>query len=544
MKKAFLFILVLMGIMMFLFTSQSIAFDTVKCGDESEFTVYGFLRNNLGVFTQTQEEAQNGNQLATARTWLRVYGDYKVSDKLRFWTAIQGVYEPWYKVEQGAGVPENGGTQIHRRSGWKTYSEFDDINDVIREAYVSWTPTKDHNIRFGRQIAIWGEALTSRVGDVIHPDDVRWGFAFANLEDTRIPQYMVRAIHGIPSIASSFEWIVQPLLLQSEYSVNRLPYPASLGGGYPQRFAPYSEQRVDPPFAFGSGYPAWPLTSTFVNIPGVGPFPMFGVPNVHRTTYPDGFEDTRFGFRTSTVFSGYSFGLMYWHTQWTGVPLIERGATHGVAIPAGALGPGFPPFNVPYQDYDLTYPTMDYIGFYMNKQLPWPGVIRAEVMYSPNMPFNTFNIGPYENGIVRRDNLKYMIAYDLTGYFMPQWHPTDAINVSLEHIGEWTPNSSDLQATNAQGVYATKQPNYHAAFNVHIWTSWLYNKVTTDLIVGYDTWGNSGIVMPSVKYTFPWLNEKLSAELKYIGIYGDNKYTNMGTFKGKDMVLLTTQFNF
>jgi hypothetical protein len=50
--------------------------------------------------------------------------------------------------------------------------------------------------------------------------------------------------------------------------------------------------------------------------------------------------------------------------------------------------------------------------------------------------------------------------------------------------------------------------------------------------------------MPSVKYTFPWLNEKLSAELKYIGLYGDNKYTNMGTFKGKDMVLLTTQFNF
>jgi hypothetical protein len=535
MKKSLLFVLCL-GIMTFLFSSNGLTFDTIKYENDSELTIYGFLRNNLGMFTEKQENTKNGNQLATDRTWLRVYGDYKMSDQFRFWTAIQGVYEPWYKVEQGANVPEHGGTQIHNQSGWKTYSEYNDINDVLREAYFQYTPSKGNTIKVGRQIAIWGEALTTRVGDVIHPDDARFSLAFANLEDTRIPQYMVRGIHDVPIGSSSFEWIVNPLLLQSQYSVTRLPLPASLDGGVPQRFGPAS----DPRNAFGIALPGSPISNSFVNIPGVGPFPLKGVPNV-KTEYPNGFSDTRYGFRTNTTAGGYNFGLSYWHTQ-AYIPLVQVGAQHGVAIPAGVLGPGFPPVNVPYQDYTNVFPTYDLIGFYMNKQLPWPGVVRAEAEYAPNMPFNTFNIGPGESGIVRRDNVKYMVAYDLTGYIMPRWHPTDAINITLEHIGEWTPNSRDLQFL--APVYATKYPNYHAQFNARIWTTWLYNKIETAIVAGYDTWGDSGLFMPSVKYTPAWFNEKFSVELKYIGIYGKNSYEGLGIFRNKDMVLLTTQFNF
>lgn len=538
MKKVFLFILVLMVIMTFVFTSQGMAFEKTTFENGSELTVYGFLRNNTGMFTGTQEFAENGNQLATVRTWLRAYGDYKINDQWRLWAAVQGVHEPTYKVEKDAQYSENGGPGPTRHPRWWAYSEFYNINDVLREAYVSWTPNQGNNIRFGRQLAIWGEALTTRVGDVIHPDDTRWGFAFANLEDTRIPQYMIRGIHDISSISSSFEWIVNPLLLQQEWSVNRLPTPTNLGGPGEQRFAPALDQRLVWPYNIGIG-PMWPITSSFVNIPGVGPFPLNGVPDVHFR-YPTGISDTRYGAKTSTTISGWTFGLSYWHTQ-AYTALVERGAKHGVAMPAGTYP--WVTADIPYQEYTFTYPNYDMVGFYFNKQLPWPGVLRCEAVYSWNMPFNTFNMGPGESGIVRRDNVKYLVAYDLMRYIMPSWHTTDSINIIFEHIGEWTPNSSDLQYL-APAYGSTKYPNYHAQFNTRIWTTWLYNKVNTELVVGYDTFGNSGFVMPSVKYTFPWLNERLSAELKYIGIYGQNQYEGMGIVRGKDMVLLTTQFNF
>ena len=77
------------------------AFSTVQTGDESEFTIYGFLRNNTGMFTETGRYQENGNQLATERTWLRTYGDFKFNEHFRCWIATQLVYEPSYNYEDG-----------------------------------------------------------------------------------------------------------------------------------------------------------------------------------------------------------------------------------------------------------------------------------------------------------------------------------------------------------------------------------------------------------------------------------------------------------
>ena len=106
-------------LLMVLFCSPVMAFDAIQCGD-SEYSIYGFFRNNLGMFTQTQEQGGTGNQLATARTWFRTYFDLKFSKQFRLWSVAQFVYEPWYKVEESYPVAENGGPQQHRRAGWKT----------------------------------------------------------------------------------------------------------------------------------------------------------------------------------------------------------------------------------------------------------------------------------------------------------------------------------------------------------------------------------------------------------------------------------------
>ena len=541
MKKA---LLILICLSFTLCAVPAFAFETYRCGDQ-EVTIWGFVRNNLGMFERTQEFTNSGNQLATARTWLRGYMDWKMSDQFKFYTSVQFVWEPWYKVEQGSTQSENGGSQQHRKSGWKTYSEFDDVNDVIREVYIEWKPNKKNTIKFGRQIAIWGEALTDRVGDVIHPNDNRFAFAFANLEDTRIPQYMIRGIHDISSINSSFEWIINPLLLQSDYSVNRNAeyYNQEGDGGAEQRFAIHPEDRSGNFFGFLDSFdPTNPYLRYDYSLPvnmssGVNPlFPSyvpafaFGVGPLMKHHYPDNFEDTRFGFRTSTLLGGYQFGVSYFHTQ-NYDPMPSWGAIRVSPNP-------FLPFYL--RDLDLVHPTYDILGFYMNKQLPWPGVIRGEMVYSPNKPFTTFDISPTETGIVRRDWVKYLVAYDLNSYFYFDWHKTAAFDITLEHIGEWVPNSSELQ----YGMWSTRQPSYHAAFNLRISTNWYYNRLSTDIVLGYDTFGNSGLFMPTIKWMPGWMNQKFSAELKYIGLYGDDDYSGIGIFRKKDMFILTTQFNF
>ena len=112
--------------------------------------------------------------------------------------------------------------------------------------YVEWKPTPTMNFKIGRQIVIWGEALTDRVGDIVQPTDNRFAFAFANLEDTRIPQYMIRGIHDIAPIATTFEWIVNPLITEGQYSVNRnaVPYNPQAGNPVGGRFAPFGEDRT------------------------------------------------------------------------------------------------------------------------------------------------------------------------------------------------------------------------------------------------------------------------------------------------------------
>jgi hypothetical protein len=50
----------------------------------------------------------------------------------------------------------------------------------------------------GNQIAVWGQSLAFRVGDVINPQDVAWNFGFANLEQSRNPQWMIHPILNLP----------------------------------------------------------------------------------------------------------------------------------------------------------------------------------------------------------------------------------------------------------------------------------------------------------------------------------------------------------
>jgi hypothetical protein len=542
-QKLFL-ILVCLGGMTLLIPSYSGALPAIKLGEETEVTFYGWIRNNTGMFLQNpQPFSQSSNDLATERTWFRGYTDFKITNELRFWSAIQFAYEPWYDVEKGS-TTSSRPTQLDgsTRKDGKEYSEYRNINDIMREVYLEWKPTREHSIKVGRQIAIWGEALTTRVGDVIHPEDQRFSLAFANLEDTRIPSWMARGIHNIPSINSSFEWIYNPNLVQNKYTVNRLATFSSLGSPG-QRFAINPEERFDPPNSVTN-----PALGPPFNIPGVvvgspfsrdwiQAFPGFWVPlNIPqvREEYPEGWgKYARGGFRTNTTLGAYNFGLSYFHTQEYN-PIIKRG---DILVPSPA--PGIPGTR----EYILSHPNKDIIGAYMNTQLtgntPIPGVLRVEGIYVPNQPFNTFDSRD-SDAIVRRDYVKYLIAYDLSGFLYFQWKKDAPFDITFEHVGEWIPKNKNLQYV----IYSSELQQWNPSFNMRIGTTWRYGQISTEVIGSYMPWGRSGLIMPIVKYNPPWLNQRLSFELRYINVFGKNNFQGLGILRTKDMVVLTSQFNW
>jgi hypothetical protein len=522
--------------------SMSAALMPITLSEDSSIAFYGFFRNNLGMFLDEQPFAQSGNDLATARTWFRAYTDYKINSKLNFWAAVQFVAEPEYDVEDGAVTSTVPRQMAGETEGWDEYSEYDDINDVLRECYIEWKPSRRHGIKIGRQIAIWGEALTSRVGDVVHPEDQRFTLAFANLEDTRIPSWMIRGIHDF-STKFSFEWIYNPNLVENIYTVNRIPTSSNLAAPG-QRFAISPEKRFAAPISVTN-----PALGLPFSIPGVvvgHPFsrdwaevaPGFFVPTAIpyvKEEYPQGWwEEARGGFRTNTFLGGYSFGVFYFHTQ-NYEPVVRRGDFTGRMVPSGPP----PAPALPEREYVLSHPNMDIFGFYMNKDLTGiPGVFRTEAIYAPNKPFNTFDPTDID-AIDRRDYIKYLLAYDLTNYLYFQWHKDAAFDITFEHTGEWIPDNDDLQYV----IYSTRLKEWNPAFNLRIATTWRYGQISTEVITSYLPWGSSGLFMPVVKYTLPWLDQKISAELRYINVFGDD-YEGLGILNTKDMIVLTTQFNW
>jgi hypothetical protein len=336
---------------------------------------------------------------------------------------------------------------------------------------------------------------------------------------------MIRGMHDFPSINSSFEWIYNPNIVQNKYTVNRN---ASLASGIPgQRFGVNPETRLDPPLSLNilGAAPGVmigsPLSRDWIPFGG-GYIPLF-VPSV-REEFPQGFgKYARGGFRTNTTLGGYNFGISYFHTQEYN-PVIKMGDIVG----------GF-------RDVILSHPNKDIFGAYLNKNLSViPGVIRADVIYVPNQPFNTFDQRD-SDAIVRRDYVKYMLAYDLNSFLYFSWHKTAPFDITFEHVGEWIPKNKNIQYAS---VYNTEVKQWNPSFNMRISTNWFYNMISTELVAGYIPWGRSGLLMPAVKYTPPFLNKQLSFELKYINIFGKNKFEGLGILRTKDMVILTSQFNW
>ena len=135
----------------------------------------------------------NRNSLAAERNMIQVDVNDDFTENDSMFMRLWGVYEPSYPWETGC-LDKTGGLD-----GQKVHCTSDFYNQYgIREMWFKhrWGPLQ---FFVGRQIVTWGESLAFRVGDQINTVDTSWAFGFSNLEQSRIPLWMIHPILNLPS---------------------------------------------------------------------------------------------------------------------------------------------------------------------------------------------------------------------------------------------------------------------------------------------------------------------------------------------------------
>jgi len=226
---------------------------------------FGMWQNppNLVAYTPSR------NNLAVSRSLLQIDGNYRLNENNTFFARGWFVYEPRYGFNTGnnnvyktapnafAGRPAFGMSFGHRMNGaYNTYE--------LRDA---WWENKTGPLTtfIGNQIVVWGQSLAFRVGDVINPANTCWAFGFANLEQSRVAQWMIHPILNLPEwgpLTSNFlELVVQPGFQPNwqpeQYQDPLHKYRSALTAGRAQPCLPAADH--GPSARFDVQYPTQPV---------------------------------------------------------------------------------------------------------------------------------------------------------------------------------------------------------------------------------------------------------------------------------------------
>ena len=493
----------------------------------------GFLQNTSGMwadapaltnFGRQAGEHHGANSLAVERELMQLDTNYLLDANNHFFVRFWLVYEPPYPWEAGSITGPN---LVYDKSQSEIYNRYD-----VRDAYWKFI-AGPLTLFAGRQIVTWGESIAFRVGDVVNPQDLSWNFGFANLEQSRLPIWMLHPILSIPSVgpfnASFIEGIWapawQPLYDGISYADQRYQGLGSVAGAV-NLLAP-GGGRFDPypyPFSLPAQTPAgrqaaFPQIDNFVT-----PLQTYRLPS-------DTWANSTEGLRFHTLLDNAEITALYWHAH----QLNPTNFVLGQA-PAG-------------QTLQFQYPQLNDLGITLNRPIYLSGetlssvplVLRTEGVWQDRTPFNTINLAR-PSAVIYSSTLNTLVALDLDDLAAPWLSSTAGITANLE----W--NNYTILSPNKDMVYGGYAERWrhneeNLLFNMD--TSWWWGAVAPAFTSIYNPDGNTWELFPNIVFTPPWSN-KYSLMLQYIGIFSNDRYSSYagGVFKGKSIFLMQFQYNF
>jgi hypothetical protein len=254
----------------------------------SRFHVTGYLSEQFGMWqnpSALRSLTPARNNLAVARTTLQIDENFQLDENNSFFMREWFTYDPPYSWNSANNkrysraqscvftspspvvpgicdkVVPGGGVSV----GPHSYGHFtnDALNQYdVRDAWWQnkWGPLTTF---VGNQIVVWGQSLSFRVGDIVNPNDTAWAFGFANLEQSRKPQWMVHPILNLPDfgpLSTNFLELVlspgwDPQWWECDYADQRYDFymtkcgrqltgQASLSSSPLMRFEPLTPQHI------------------------------------------------------------------------------------------------------------------------------------------------------------------------------------------------------------------------------------------------------------------------------------------------------------
>ena len=546
--------------------------------------VSGFLSQTFGMWQNSENLRQytaSRNSLAKSRTWLQVDENYRLNENNNFFMREWFVYEPPYAWNSA------------NKTGQYANDFYNQYN--IRDAWWE-NKTGPLTTYVGNQIVVWGQSLAFRVGDVINPVDTTWAFGFANLEQSRIPQWMVHPIWNLPEfgpLQSNFlEGVLdprlQPMWNSCGYADHRYDGECNVNAG-----------SVNNGFGGGVGFdPAGPFSSTLTSAtqfyPGrnsvLGPstsiLPPHGSPMQFSPFQLSGLSVANFYCLNS------QFGLPANKQPFNPVPKAlwrnctnENNAAIGQwKVPASTVGNwdeglrfhtlvggaeltafywnAFSQYpNIYWQQYtnqfrakftpnqkvgvtaDMPIPMPSSVGEYL------PFVGRAEGTYTNHSGVFSFDYVGQPGLVKYTDMVSWMLALDVDQAYAPWLTSTGNLSANLELYDEIAMDAS-------QNIYDTIGPsngggpgenttnhknNVSALLNVG--TSWLWNDIEPAWTMIFNPTGRTFLLFPSVVLNPPW-TKAYFMKLQAIEVLSGNSGSGGGQLKGQSLLTAQFQYNF
>jgi len=368
-------------------------------------------------------------------------------------------------------------------------------------------------LRIGKQNLAWGETDTFRLLDSINPLDNTFGGSFEDLDDRRIPLWMLRGNYDLGRVGPISSLMVEGFWVPGNW-----------------------DARVSPISPAGTPYAA--------------PIPIETL-SLSRPFYPEKtMSNSRWGVRLQGLV-GTSLNLTVAHYK----TFPDTPATRTVVLRDI-------PILLSLDDVigEVTFPSIQITGGSLSYWEPYTdAIIRAEVayfwdepvfipeenlatLYGPGIPLppplqdligiSEIPVNPQSGSIPKKDFLRYMIGMDRNVWIRPL-NRKSTFTVSLQYFGSWVQDYDDRLVQGLPLYPSTsdypKLYELEQMFTALVSTTYLSGRLNPTLVLGYDVRG-AWLAVAAINYIW----EPFRFGIQYAGIEGN--FTNFGLFRDRDQV--------
>jgi len=330
------------------------------------------------------------------------------------------------------------------------YPDFNDRLDFLRELYITGDKTLANgdvlSVSLGKQQVIWGKTDLFRVLDVINPVDYSRHNIYDELEDIRIPQWLLNV-----------EWRMGANSVLDDSNL-------SLVWNF-DKFRPHNLGTC------GQAYRILDVGCFFSSRVGT---PNGLVPIIHDVDEPEWkLGNTQFGIKWEGVYRDATFSLnaMHYRQQLPSIHFRPHPTMAGLPAVDGV-------FDVHFPEVNMVGGSVDYYSGEMDS------VLRLELAYSEGEEFPRDTDGYKETDIVR-----YVVGLD-KNLVIPSLGTGSAFLISTQLFGE--------HILDHENDMPNKQDNWIATLLFKGW--YKNNRLSPQMIVAHDFGANATVFAPSISW--------------------------------------------